>query len=410
MNQTINSDRLWQSLMEMAEIGKTPAGGVCRLALSDEDLAGRNLFIEWCEAAGLSIRVDELGNIFARRAGTDADAAPVLTGSHLDSQPLGGRFDGVYGVMAGLEVVRALNDAELQTTRPIDIVAWTNEEGSRFPAGCMGSSVFAGRRELDVMLDLQDLAGLSVRDELKRIGFDGPEKCGGFPVAALYEVHIEQGPVLEGEGKAIGVVTGAQGMRCFRVNVKGVEGHAGTLPMNQRRDAFQGAARMAVAIDELANTFQPQPVMTVGVVAVGPGARSTIPGSTMFMVDCRCPDEQGLEQLETEIRSICQGIAEARGLGLEIELITTIPPITFDATCITAVRDAAERRGFAHRDISSGAGHDACHVSVVAPVGMIFVPCKDGISHNEVEYASPEDIASGCQVLLDVVVEAANKI
>jgi len=410
MKPVIDKNRLWTSLMDMAEIGKTPRGGVCRLSLSDEDRAGRDKFVGWCEEVGLEIRVDQLGNIFARRRGTHPDAAPVLTGSHLDSQPLGGRFDGVYGVMAGLEVVRALNDAGIRTERPIDVVAWTNEEGSRFPAGCMGSSVFSGRRDLNAMLDLRDQAGLSVRDELRRIGYDGSELCGGFPVAALFEVHIEQGPVLESEGRTIGVVAGAQGMRCYRVHVTGVEGHAGTLPMDQRQDAFQGAARMAVAIDELAHGFDPRPVITVGVVNVGPGSRSTIPGSTSFTIDCRCPEELGLEQLDSEIRVICDGIAKVRHLGLEIELISTIPPIEFDTDCIAAIRDAATKRGYMHRDIRSGAGHDACHVSVVAPVGMIFIPCKDGISHNEAESASPEDVAAGCQVLLDVVMEAANKI
>jgi len=408
MKPVIDKDRLWTSLMDMAEIGKTPGGGVCRLSLSDDDRAARHLFVRWCEAAGLAVRVDELGNIFARRQGIDPDAAPVLTGSHLDSQPLGGRFDGVYGVMAGLEVMRALNDAKVETTHPIDLVAWTNEEGSRFPAGCMGSSVFAGRRDLNTMLDLCDRDGFSVREELTRIGYDGPEKCGGFPVAALFEVHIEQGPVLEHEHKTIGVVTGAQGMRCYRVDVIGVEGHAGTLPMDQRQDAFQGAARMAVALDNLAHRFEPRPVITIGVVDVGPGSRSTIPGSTRFSIDCRCPEEQGLDQLESEIRSICEGVAKDRHLGLEIELISTIPPVEFDPACIAAVRDAAEHRGYGHRDIRSGAGHDACHVSKVAPVGMIFIPCTDGVSHNEGEYAAPEDVAAGCQVLLDVVIEAAN--
>jgi len=405
----INSGRLWGSLMQMAEIGKTPGGGVCRLALSDEDRAGRERFIGWCEQAGLVVRIDELGNIFGRRSGTMAEAAPVLTGSHLDTQPLGGRFDGVYGVMAGLEVVRSLNDAKIETQRPIDVVVWCNEEGSRFPAGCMGSSVFAGRRDRDAMLNLRDRDGASVQGELKRIGYDGLEKCGGAPVAALFEAHIEQGPVLEREGKTIGVVTGAQGMRCYRVFVSGVEGHAGTLPMDQRFDAFQGAARMAVALDDLAHHFKHSAVITIGVVDVGPGSRSTIPGSTTFSIDCRCPDAAGLDQLDAEIRTICETIARARQLQLDIETISTIPPIKFDAGCIGAVRDAADRRGVSSRDMSSGAGHDACHLSVIAPVGMIFIPCKDGVSHNESEYASPEDVAAGCQILLDVVSDYADR-
>jgi N-carbamoyl-L-amino-acid hydrolase len=404
---TIQSERLWQSLMEMAEIGQTSGGGVCRLALTDEDLAARELFIKWCKDANLTIRVDELGNIFARRAGSDVNAHPVMTGSHLDTQPLGGRFDGAYGVLAGLEVVRTLNDTKIETIHPIDIVVWTNEEGSRFPAGCMGSAVFAGQRNLDAMLNLTDADGYTVKDELKRIGFDGLTKCGHVEIAALYEVHIEQGPILENENKTIGVVTGAQGLRCFWVHVSGIEGHAGTLPMNKRRDAFQGAARMAVAIDNLAITFVPPPVITIGVVNVGPGSRSTIPGTTSFMIDCRCPDEQGLNELEDEIKTICEGIAKTRGLGIKIELISKITPISFNKDCINSVRNAAKKRQLEHRDIGSGAGHDACHVSIVAPVGMIFIPCKHGISHNEEEYASPDDIAAGAQVLFDVVVGAA---
>ena len=407
IHPTIQSKRLWQSLMEMSEIGQTLGGGVCRLALTDEDLAARKLFIKWCEDAKLIIRVDELGNIFARRAGSDMNTPPVMTGSHLDTQPLGGRFDGVYGVLAGLEVVRALNDAKIETTHPIDIVVWTNEEGSRCPAGCMGSAVFAGQRDLNAMLNLTDSNGHTVKDELKRIGFDGPEKCGNVTIAALYEVHIEQGPILENENKTIGVVMSAQGLRCFWVHVSGIEGHAGTLPMDKRRDAFQGASRMAVAIDDLANTFVPHPVITIGVVNVGPGSRSTIPGTTSFMIDCRCPDEEGLNELEDQIRIICEGIAKTRGLGIKIELISKITPVSFNKDCINSVRNAANKRQLEHQDISSGAGHDACHVSIVAPVGMIFIPCKNGISHNETEYASPDDIAAGAQVLYDVIVEAA---
>jgi N-carbamoyl-L-amino-acid hydrolase len=395
--------------MTLAEIGATPAGGVCRLALSDEDLKARDLFVGWCRDAGLTVRIDDLGNIFARRNGTDPDSAPVLSGSHLDSQPLGGRFDGAYGVMAALEMVRSLNDANVKTRRPIDIVAWTNEEGSRFPAGCMGSSVFAGRRDKSAMLDMADAHGKSVRDELKRIGYDGADLCGEFPVSALFEVHIEQGPILERSSNTIGVVGGAQGLRCYQVEVTGTEGHAGTLPMDQRQDAFQGAARMAVALDELVAEFQPRSVITVGVVDVGPGSRNTIPGSVQFSIDCRCPEEQGMEQLEASIHSICSAIAKDRNLELGIELVTTIPPVKFDKDCIESVRSAAIKTGLPHCDILSGAGHDACHISTIAPVGMIFIPCKDGISHNEIEYASPEGVAAGCQVLLGAVYDYANR-
>jgi len=399
----VNKDRLWQSLMDLAKIGATPKGGVCRLALSDLDREARDLFVSWCEAEGLAVRIDEIGNIFARRQGTDPDASPVLTGSHLDTQPLGGNFDGIYGVMAGLEMMRALNEADVVTRAPIELVVWTNEEGARFDGGCMGSSVFAGQVTLDEALAVRDRDGKSAGEELQRIGYAGSEPCAQFPINALFEAHIEQGPILENEGHTIGVVHGAQGICCFTVRVSGEEGHAGTLPMDKRKDAFQGAARMAVAIDELARRFEPKPVITVGVVNVGPGSRNTIPGSTSFSIDCRCPEEAALEQLEQEMRSICKTIADERGLGHAFGVISRVKPVVFDEGCVALVRDAAARLQISNQDIYSGAGHDACHIASIAPVGMIFVPCKDGISHNELESADPEDLAQGCRVLLDAI-------
>jgi len=399
----VNKDRLWQSHMDLAKIGTTPKGGVCRLALSDEDRDARDLFVSWCKAEGLAVRIDGIGNIFARRAGTDPDASPVLTGSHLDTQPLGGNFDGIYGVLAGLEMMRALNEADAVTRAPIDLVVWTNEEGARFDGGCMGSSVFAGEMTLADALAVRDRDGISVGEELQRIGYAGSEPCARFPIDALFEVHIEQGPVLGSEGRTIGVVQGGQGICCYNVHVRGEEGHAGTLPMDKRKDAFQGAARMAVAIDVLASTFRPSAVITVGVVNVGPGSRNTIPGSTSFSIDCRCPDETALEHLEQELRSICKSVANERGLGLGFDVVSRVPPVTFDEGCINLVRGAAARLQISHQDIYSGAGHDACHISGIASVGMIFVPCKDGISHNELESATPEDLAQGCRVLLDAV-------
>lgn len=404
----IDRDRQWRSHMEMAEIGRTPAGGVCRRALTDEDKDSRDLFVRWAEQAGCVVRVDCMGNIFARRPGTDAGAPPVMTGSHLDTQPLGGRFDGAYGVLAGLEVVRALNDAGAETRAPIDIVVWTDEEGCRFSSKTMGSMVFAGLIGEDAVRAATDPDGRSFGDELARIGYAGPEACGGFPVKAYFENHIEQGPVLEQAGVPVGAVVGAQGQRCFLVTVTGEEGHAGTVPMDQRKDSFLGAARMADAINRAAFTFDPVPVATVAHVRVRPNSRNTISGETVFTIDSRHPDAEILLALEGAMTDACQGIAADMGLGLEMERTSLAAPVQFDAGCVDAVRRAAKARDIACMDVFSGAGHDACKMAGIAPSGMIFVPCEKGISHNELENATPDDLAAGTQVLMDVVVEAAN--
>lgn len=404
----IDRDRLWQSHMEMAEIGATPKGGVCRLALSDEDKVSRDLFVDWAEAAGCAIRVDAVGNIFARRAGSDPDAEPVMTGSHLDTQPLGGRFDGAYGVLAGLEVVRALNDAGTMTRAPIDIVCWTDEEGCRFQSKTMGSMVFAGLIGIDDVRAATDADGRSFGAELERIGYAGAEAPGGYPVRAFFETHIEQGPVLEAAGIPVGAVVGAQGQRCFRVTVTGEEGHAGTVPMDQRRDAFLGAARMTDAVNRAAFTFDPVPVVTVANVHVRPNSRNTISGETVFTIDSRHPDADLLAALEDALRDACAKIADDMGLGLAIERTSLAAPVRFDAGLVEAVRRAAKARSISCMDVFSGAGHDACKMAAVAPSAMIFVPCEDGISHNERESASAADLAAGTQVLFDVVVEAAN--
>ena len=399
----INEERLWNSHIELAKIGSTPGGGVCRLALTDLDKDARNLFIEWCKNSGLAVRVDQMGNIFARREGRDPERPPVLTGSHLDTQPLGGRFDGAYGVLAGLEVVRALNDAEIETNAPIEVVVWTDEEGVRFAGGCMGVSVFAGEQTLEEALACRDKNGVSIGEELKNIGFDGSEPCKSFPVEAYFEAHIEQGPILEKEKKVIGVVGGAQGQRCFKVKVSGEEGHAGTLPMTQRKDAFQAAARMSTEIDEDANHSRVPAVITIGSVDVMPNSRNTIPGQTIFSIDSRCPDDNALQEIEVRMRSICQNVAKARAVQVLFERVSYTPPVKFDTKCIDSIRNTAKRLSLPHMDIYSGAGHDACHVSRVAPTGMIFVPCENGISHNEKESANARDLASGCLVLLDVM-------
>lgn len=408
MTAQIRKDRLWDSLMQLAEIGKTANGGVRRIALTDTDREARNLFSAWCREAGCAVRVDRIGNIFARRTGRNPDAAPVMTGSHIDSQPLGGKFDGAYGVMAGLEVVRALNDAGIETASPLDIVAWTDEEGARFSAGCIGSSVFSGFRPLEQALALTDEDGISVGDALATIGYAGAHPVGGFPVAAYFEAHIEQGPILEAEGIPIGAVLGAQGQRCFVVTVKGEGGHAGTLPMVQRRDAFLGAAKMTAALTDLAYTYDPHAVFTVGHVRVTPNSRNTVPSQTIFTIDSRHPDADVLARMEADTKRVCMEIAEASGLQVALDTVTRAAPVGFDPDCIEKVREACRFRQIRFMDIHSGAGHDACRISAVAPVGMIFVPCENGVSHTEYENAAPEDLALGAQVLLDAMLSAAS--
>lgn len=402
----IDGKRLWASLMEMAKIGATPGGGVGRLALTDLDREARDLFVSWCEAAGCTVFVDRIGNVIARRAGRDADAAPVMTGSHLDTQPLGGRFDGIYGVLAGLEVVRALNDAGIETHRPIDVVVWTDEEGARFRAGLPGSSVFTGTATLERMLACSDADGKTIGEELTRIGYAGSHDCG-YPLEAYFEAHIEQGPILEAEGKTVGAVLGAQGQRCFKVVVTGEEGHAGTLPMDRRRDALLGAARMIDALNKVAFDHDPRPVITVGALWVKPNSPNTVPGGATFTIDSRHPDDDTLRRVEADMRAACARLAEAAGLTVAVELTSERSSVVFAEDCVDAVRRAAQKLDIPWRDIYSGAGHDACNLAGFCPTGMIFVPCEKGISHNEQESARPEDLAAGCDVLLHVLLDKA---
>lgn len=406
-NLSVDGRRLWDSLMEMAKIGATQKGGNCRLALTDLDREGRDLFVRWCEEAGCTVEVDAMGNIFARRPGTGSDGAAVVTGSHLDTQPTGGKFDGVYGVLAGLEVVRTLNDHGIETEAPIEVAVWTNEEGSRFAPAMVGSGVFAGVFDLAYGHGRTDSDGVTMGEELSRIGYKGPLTPGERAIKAYFEAHIEQGPILEAEEKTIGVVTGAQGQRWFEVTVTGAESHAGTTPMDRRRDALQGAARMIAAARETALSRAPNAVATVGVIQSSPNSRNTIPGRVFFTVDLRNPADEGLSAMAEEFRSACAAIAEEEGLECAVEEIWHFAPIAFDAACVGAVRQGAEGYGYGHRDIVSGAGHDACYVNAVAPTGMIFVPCEDGISHNEIESATPEDLEAGCNVLLHAMLERA---
>jgi N-carbamoyl-L-amino-acid hydrolase len=405
-NLQINQQRLWDSLMAMAKIGATEKGGSKRLALTDLDREGRDLFVRWCKEAGCAVSVDRMGNIFARRQGRRADLPPVVTGSHLDTQPTGGKFDGVYGVLAGLEVVRTLNDLGYETDAPIEVSVWTNEEGSRFAPAMVGSGVFAGVFSEEYGHSRTDLEGKTLGAELARIGYLGEAKMGGRPFRAFFEAHIEQGPILEAERKTIGVVQGIQGIRWFEVTVTGSESHAGTTPMPRRKDSLLGAARMVDRINRIAYEHPPG-VATVGLMTVSPNSRNTIPGTVFFSVDLRHPDDAALLAMKSALEAVVAEIVGALGLKAECKEIWTSPAVHYDDGCIAAVRQAAAALGFAHRDIVSGAGHDAGNINRVAPVGMIFVPCAGGISHNEVEAATLEDLAAGCNVLLRAMLERA---
>ncbi len=405
----INGERLWDTLMEVAKIGATEKGGCCRLALTDLDKEARDLYVKWCKEAGCSIRIDKMGNIFARRDGTDNSLAPVMTGSHIDTQPTGGRFDGVYGVLAGLEVIRSLNDLNIQTTHPIEASIWTNEEGSRFAPAMVASGVFAGVFTLEYGLSREDEDGKTMGEELARIGYDGPDEVGGQPVHAFFEVHIEQGPILEEEGMTVGVVTDAQGQRWYELTFTGVESHAGPTPMNRRKDALLGTARVIELVNSIGLGKAPLACATVGMVNVHPNSRNVIPGRVFLTIDFRHPDDEVLKTMDGELRAGIEKIAKDMGLSYEMEQIFYYAPIAFDADCVSAVRAASEECGYSTRDIIAGAGHDACYLSKVAPASMVFVPCIDGISHNEVEDAKPEWITAGANVLLGAMLSKAGR-
>ena len=400
--------RFWETVEVSGKIGPGVAGGLRRLALSDSDKEVRDLFQRWCEEAGCSITIDKMGNIFARRPGTDPSLPPVTTGSHLDTQPTGGKFDGVYGVLAGLEVLRTLNDNDIETAAPIEVAVWTNEEGARFAPAMVASGVFAGVFDLEYGHSRADVDGKTIGDELKRIGYMGEQTPGDHPIRAFFEAHIEQGPILESESKTIGVVMGAQGQRWFEVTLTGSESHAGTTPMNRRKDALVAASKLVTKVNEIALAHAPHAVSTVGMMQVSPNSRNTIPGSVFLTVDFRHPDDETLSAMEAELRAACAEICDPAGIEADIDMIWYSPPIAFDKDCVGAVKNAATTAGYGNMEIISGAGHDACYISRVAPTGMIFVPCEDGISHNESESATPEDLAAGCNVLLYAMLERAS--
>jgi N-carbamoyl-L-amino-acid hydrolase len=404
----INGGRLWDRLMEMAQIGATPKGGVCRVALTDEDKAGRDLFIKWCRQAGCTITVDQMGNIFAKRVGTQKNLPPVVVGSHLDSQPTGGKFDGAYGVMAALEVIETLNDHNIHTKSPLEIVSWTNEEGARFAPAMIGSGVFASVFDLEFGLSRADKAEQSIGEELQRIGYAGSAPVGGRPIKAAFEAHIEQGPILEAESKTIGVVTGVQGLRWYDLIIEGAETHAGPTPMSYRRDPVSGALPILRRIYDLATQHAPHGRATIGDIRATPGVRNTVPGRLVITVDLRHPDPAVLDSMDRAFRENVRVECDSADLEGRVEEIWHMPPVSFAPECVEAVRKAAAKIGVSSMDIVSGAGHDALYLSRVAPTGMIFVPCEGGLSHNELESARREDLIAGCNVLLHAVLDAAN--
>ncbi len=406
-NMRINSERLWDSLMEMATIGPGIAGGNNRQTLTDEDAEGRRLFTRWCEEAGLSMGIDKMGTMFARREGTDPDALPVYVGSHLDTQPTGGKYDGVLGVLGGLEIIRQLNDMNVKTRHPIVVVNFTNEEGSRFAPAMVASGVFAGMHTLDWAYDRTDAEGKRLGDELKRIGYVGEEDVGARKMHAFFELHIEQGPILEIENKDVGVVTHGQGLKWLEVTLIGRESHTGSTPMPMRVNAGLGMARMTELVNEIALSHAPYAVGAIGQCNVYPNSRNIIPGKTVFTVDFRHPEKDVITDMETRFRAGAKEIADGIGLQMSIEEVGGFDPVAFDEDCVTAVRNAAERLGYSHQNLVSGAGHDACWINRVAPTAMVMCPCVGGLSHNEAEEISPEWAAAGTNVLFHAVVETA---
>ncbi|MGR3635424.1 MAG: Zn-dependent hydrolase [Shimia sp.] len=409
-NLKVNADRLWDSLMEMAKIGPGIAGGNNRQTLTDEDAEGRALFQSWCEAAGMSMGVDTMGNMFATRPGEDPEALPVYMGSHLDTQPTGGKYDGVLGVLGGLEAVRTMNDLGIKTKHPIVVTNWTNEEGTRYAPAMLASGVFTGRHTQDWAYDRVDAEGKTFGDELKRIGWVGDEEVGARKMHAMFELHIEQGPILEAEGKDIGVVTHGQGLRWIECTVTGKESHTGSTPMPMRKNAGRGLARITELVHEIAMKHQPNAVGAIGHVDVYPNSRNIIPGKVVFTIDFRSHLQEVIDAMLAEFAEKAPLLCEEIEVGLDWEIVGQFDPPAFDEACVGAVREAAERLGYSHMDIVSGAGHDACWINDVAPTAMIMCPCVDGLSHNEAEDISKEWASAGTDVMLHAVLETAEVV
>ncbi|GAA6179625.1 Zn-dependent hydrolase [Shimia sp. NS0008-38b] len=409
-NLKVNADRLWDSLMEMAKIGPGIAGGNNRQTLTDDDAEGRALFQTWCEAAGMTMGVDTMGNMFATRTGEDPEALPVYMGSHLDTQPTGGKYDGVLGVLGGLEVVRSMNDLGIKTKHPIVVTNWTNEEGTRYAPAMLSSGVFTGRHTQDWAYDRVDAEGKKFGDELKRIGWVGDEEVGARKMHAMFELHIEQGPILEAEKKDIGVVTHGQGLRWIECTVTGKESHTGSTPMPMRKNAGRGLARITELVHEIAMKHQPNSVGAIGHVDVYPNSRNIIPGKVVFTIDFRSHLQEVIDAMLAEFEEKAPKLCEEIEVGLDWEIVGQFDPPAFDEGCVSAVREAAERLGYSHMDIVSGAGHDACWINDVAPTAMIMCPCVDGLSHNEAEEISKEWASAGTDVMLHAVLETAEVV
>ena len=406
-NMTVDGDRLWNSLDQMAQIGPGIAGGCNRQTLTDADAEGRSLFQRWCEGAGMTMGVDRMGSMFMRHEGAEPDLDPVYIGSHLDTQPTGGRYDGVLGVLAGLEVIRSIRDLGIRTRRPIVVTNWTNEEGARFAPAMLASGVFAGVLTEDYANSRQDADGKRFGDELDRIGWRGTEAPGHRKIHAMFELHIEQGPILEAEGKQIGVVTHGQGLWWLQVTLTGKDAHTGSTPMAMRVNAGLGMARIIEAVHRIAMDHQPDAVGAVGQANLFPNSRNVIPGKAVFCIDFRSPDLEKLTSMRSRLEAEAAEIAAELGLGIEIEPVGHFDPVTFDSDLVGKVRGAAEKLGYSHMDIVSGAGHDACWIAKVAPTVMIMCPCEGGLSHNEAEAITPDWARAGCDVLLHAVLDAA---
>jgi len=409
-NIRINGQRLWDALMEMAKIGATPKGGCKRLTLTDLDRQARELFAVWCKKEGCAVKVDEMGNMFARRSGAEDNLPPVMVGSHLDTQPTGGKYDGVLGVLGALEVVRSLNDLKIKTRHPIEIANWTNEEGSRYAPAMISSGVFAGVYTKEFAYSRSDAEGKALGDELQRIGFKGSEPVGGRPIHAFFELHIEQGPILEDETIDVGVVTHGQGQRWYEIKLVGFESHAGSTPMPRRKDALLGAARIVELVNRVGLSKAPLGVSTVGMLNPYPNSRNVIPGEVFMTCEFRHPIDGVLSTMDAALKEGVAEIAKTIGLTYDLKQVFYYAPVAFDEGCVAAVRRAAEHLGLSHRDIVSGAGHDACYIARVAPTSMVFTPCVDGVSHNESEEISQEWATAGANVLMHAVLEKAEVV
>lgn len=407
---TINGERLWQRHMDMARIGGTPKGGVNRLALTEEDIVAHRTLADWGKARGFSVHLDDMGNMFVRRHGKDSSLAPAMSGSHSDTQPTGGRFDGISGVLAAFEALEAIDDAGIETLRPIECAVWNNEEGARFTPGVMGSAVYCGKSDLQTMLAGKDGAGISMGSCVASLKAALPEaqyRALGTPVAGFIELHIEQGPLLEAAETTIGVVTGMQGNRRFFVDVIGEDAHSGTTPLSRRKDAFVAATDMARALRDLFHDPEDVLRFTIGRFEVSPGAVVVVPGRVFFTVDFRNPSAEVLKRLGDQVEAVCR--KHAGPCEVTVREPSNAAPIDFPDEMLDAIERSADAHGFSKMRIYSGAGHDSRYMHTMCPTGMVFVPCERGLSHNEAENAKPEDLAAGTQVIADVLLEMAQK-